>query len=276
MKQSKSTSSRLASRAETVFFSSCIMIAIVVYFVVVGAGKHQFGNQDQGDSSLVHQSAHPGQSDPNSIAILATSYADVPKARFGPTAHWTASLAKIPQPAYEMMAEIKPNETDKLQSLTERATRRAYNGAPPIIPHAVEKTNDAACYACHGQGIRIEQRIARKMSHAFLANCTQCHASPPAKPFESIDSNVENRFVGAAAPLAGSRAYPGAPPVIPHSVWMRNECLSCHGGKVGWSGMQSSHPWRSACVQCHALSSVLDQVSVSEAVFLPPIDVSRP
>ena len=276
MAQSNSSNSRLTLRAETVFFSCCIMIAIVVYFVVVGAGKHQFGNQRQGDSSLAHQSVHPTQGDPTKIAILATSYADVPGARFGPTAHWTASLATIPQPAYELMAEIKPNETDKLQSLSERATRRAYNGAPPVIPHAVEKTNDAACYACHSQGIRIEQRIARKMSHVFFANCTQCHAPPPAKPFETIDSTVENRFVGAAAPLAGTRAYPGAPPIIPHSVWMRNECLSCHGGKSAWSGMQSSHPWRSACVQCHALSSVLDQVSALDAVFLPPIEVSRP
>ena len=276
MLPSNSSIFRLASRAEMVFFSCCIMIAIVVYFVVVGAGKHQFGNQEKVVASLVNQSAHPTQRDHTRIAILATSYADVPGARFGPTAHWTASLATIPQPAYELMAEIKPNETEKLQSLTERATRRAYNGAPPIIPHAVEKTNDAACYACHCQGIRIEQRIARKMSHVFLANCTQCHASPPSKPFESIDSTVENRFVGAAAPLAGTRAYPGAPPVIPHSVWMPSECLSCHGGKSGWSGMQSSHPWRSACVQCHALSSVLDQVSASEAVFLPRIEVSRP
>ena len=276
MTQSKSSSSRLASRAETVFFSCCIMIAIVVYFVVVGSGKHQFGNQGQGDSSLIHQSAHPTHSDPNSIAILATSYSDVPGAIFGPTAHRTASLTTIPQPAYELMAEVKPNETEKLQSLNERSARRAYNGAPPVIPHAVEKTNDAACYACHGQGIRVEQRIARKMSHSFLANCTQCHASPPAKPFEAMDLNVENRFVGAAAPLAGTRAYPGAPPVIPHATWMRSECLSCHGGRTGWSGMQSSHPWRSACVQCHALSSALDQLSASEAVFLPPIEVSRP
>jgi cytochrome c-type protein NapB len=34
-----------------------------------------------------------------------------------------------------------------------RASRRAFNGAPPVIPHAVENTSDAACYACHGQGM---------------------------------------------------------------------------------------------------------------------------
>lgn len=162
-------------------------------------------------------------------------------------------------------AAVSPNHQHKLQSLAIRASRRAYNGAPPVIPHAVEQTNDAACYVCHGEGAVVGQRIANRMSHGPLANCVQCHAASTPPPFADPEQpGPSNSFVGLPAPVSAERAFEGAPPVIPHSTWMRERCLSCHGGQVGWPGLEVTHRWRTNCVQCHPTSPALEQAVASE------------
>ena len=92
--------------------------------------------------------------------------------------------------------------------------------------------------------------VARPMPHANYASCTQCHV-----PQVSVAADeahwLDNDFAGLPAPSAGHRAYPGAPPVIPHSVHMRDNCATCHGWS-GADGLKSSHPWRTSCTQCHA------------------------
>jgi len=183
----------------------------------------------------------------------------------------------VPQSSgYDLFAKIVPSSEEKAASSKLRASRRAFNGAPPIIPHAVETTSDAACYACHSKGLRLGNLKASVMSHEFLANCTQCHAPPTPTPFQDVDASVDSSFVGLPAPEAGARAYPGAPPTIPHSRWMRSNCLACHGGPNGWAGMESTHPWRTNCTQCHAPSAKLDQAfSTESATMLPPLDVEQ-
>jgi len=152
---------------------------------------------------------------------------------------------------------VGPSQQDKSLSLSVRASRRAFNGAPPVIPHAVDGTNDAACYACHGDGAVIGGRIANRMSHGPLANCLQCHAAPPPPPFADLVETPINAFVGLPAPIQGPRAFDGAPPLVPHSTWMREECLSCHGGLV--PGLEVTHRWRTNCLQCHGTSMRLEQ-----------------
>ena len=86
-----------------------------------------------------------------------------------------------------------------------------------------------------------------------------------------------NGFDGVAAPTEGARAWLGAPPVVPHTTWMRNDCLACHGPN-GWPGMETTHPWRQNCLQCHAPSSALDlnPSTLTAVEFLPPPDVVEP
>jgi cytochrome c-type protein NapB len=212
-----------------------------------------------------------------SAPVLATSYSEMRRAETGPTSRWKPTINQIPQLQFDLFEEFKPSEEDKLQSLAVRASRRAFNGAPPIIPHEIERTDDAACYACHGKGMRIENRVANQMSHGFLANCTQCHSPPAPKPFANVDAAVETTFVGLPAPKQGSRAYPGAPPTIPHSTWMRDNCLACHGREAGWAGLESTHPWRVNCEQCHAPSATLNQaITPSAFSFLPAIPIESP
>ncbi|MCA9135769.1 MAG: hypothetical protein KDB00_03395 [Planctomycetales bacterium] len=206
--------------------------------------------------------------------IPAASYAEMRRLETGPTSQWKPSLEQLHLESdfqrcitchNPHTAEITPNPTDKLRSLATRASRRAFNGAPPVIPHAIEQTNDAACYACHGHGAKIGERVANRMSHGFLVNCLQCHGAPPPTPFADVNTAVSSSFVGLPAPVSAPRAFPDAPPVVPHSTWMREQCLSCHGG--AWPGLEVTHRWRANCQQCHALSASSEQgVTVDSSI----------
>ncbi|NND95800.1 MAG: diheme cytochrome c precursor [Pirellulaceae bacterium] len=262
-------------KTSVVFLSGIIAVSFVGYFVGIFDGTPGLDATPAGRSLLASTTpTHPPSTGQASV-LPATSYSAMRRRENGPTSRWKPTLDQIPQPKFDLFAEIKPSEQQKQASTLTRAARRAYNGAPPVIPHLVERTADAACYACHGKGMRIGDKVANQMSHGFLANCTQCHAPPPPKPFDDAMVSVQNSFVGLPAPTKGERAYPGAPPTIPHSTWMRQTCLSCHGNEAGWAGLQSTHPWRINCQQCHAPSARLDQAVVpSEIGFLPPIDVT--
>ena len=63
-----------------------------------------------------------------------------------------------------------------------------------------------------------------------------------------------NAFQGLASPTHGERAWDIAPPQIPHQGVMRERCMSCHGPN-GRDALQSSHPERQSCTQCHAAAA---------------------
>ena len=260
------------ARSSVLFLSGVIGVSFVGY--LIGIRPANF-DPEPAVAAFGETDISVGYSEQDGSTIPAASYLEVRRTETGPTSLWKPTLDQIPQPEIDLFAEIKPTEEEKQQSTLVRASRRAFNGAPPVIPHAVERTDDAACYACHGKGMRIENKIANQMSHGFPANCTQCHAPPAPEPFRDLDASVQNAFVGMPAPSKGERAFPGAPPTIPHSTWMRQTCLSCHGNGVGWSGLQSTHPWRVSCQQCHAPSARLNQGIVSDEIeFLPAIERS--
>jgi hypothetical protein len=51
----------------------------------------------------------------------------------------------------------------------------------------------------------------------------------------------------------GARLYPGAPPVLPHPLFMHETCLACHAGVAAREAIRCSHPERERCLQCHAV-----------------------
>ena len=147
-------------------------------------------------------------------------------------------------------------------ALHSRGTRRAYDGAPPTIPHFVQQNSAAECMACHAQGLRLGERQARVIPHGELTNCVQCHVPETAPaPGQNLlppdPRGVANSFVGQTAPKSGPRAWNIAPPQIPHASFMRENCMSCHGS-TGSSPMRSSHLDRQNCTQCHTASAELD------------------
>lgn len=145
---------------------------------------------------------------------------------------------------------VRDRDAARAGALSLRDERRPYDGAPPPMPHSAEfGAGTKQCTDCHTDGVHIGERVARPMSHAPLANCTQCHVESqhalfgPPRPYS-------NAFEGARPAPTGTAHGPGHPPPIPHAVWMRTRCLSCHG-EFGYPGLRTSHPERAQCMQCH-------------------------
>lgn len=200
--------------------------------------------------------------------VLAMAYADIGSTlRSRRAASKPVSFAKL---NYEPSETTQPISHTAIQfALEDRQLNRAFNGAPPTIPHTIEQMSSVSCMACHGEGIQTATLRAAKMSHQFYTNCTQCHVESSAKDIPSIGFS-QSEFEGLKAPTAGPRAFDGAPPQIPHSTWMRESCLSCHGF-TSEQGIRTTHPWRQNCTQCHAVSSELDQVlTPAKSTFLKP------
>lgn len=174
---------------------------------------------------------------------------------------------RLNNPAPNLVPESRANPAavvDKLaarvRSMEQRATLRAYEGAPPVIPHAIADLNIQSCRACHAEGLRAGDKIAKMVSHTYLTNCTQCHVEA-AGPLLGNDPLLPNSFHGfRSSGYGGTRAWAGAPPVMPHTTFMRTNCVSCHG-EHGYDGWRPDHLSRTNCVQCHVPAAEFDQLA---------------
>jgi len=128
-----------------------------------------------------------------------------------------------------------------------RRVHREFDGAPPVIPHAVAALAREECLVCHEAGMDLgEDGLAPTTPHPERVSCQQCHV----EQLEPETLLVSNSFVGWRYPPAGTRAYPGAPPTIPHLLNGRENCLGCHGD-LGGSPIKTPHADRVNCRQCH-------------------------
>lgn len=133
-----------------------------------------------------------------------------------------------------------------------RAERRAYQGAPPVIPHAPQR---AACQVCHttvgkevpGLGVAPANPHHADESHAASWNCRQCHLFQEPAGRATRSSFQETPF----SLRRGSRLYSTAPPTIPHTLLLRRNCVGCHSGVAARPEIRCSHPERVHCGQCH-------------------------
>ncbi|QIF04392.1 nitrate reductase cytochrome c-type subunit [Roseimicrobium sp. ORNL1] len=187
---------------------------------------------------------------------VAVSYAKQDWLRDGSNAQWRNDLTKLIQPP-PPPGPLKPaTDEQRAQAITKRAQRRAFDGAPPVVPHPITQESSASCLACHGPGLMVGDRSASRISHAHFSSCTQCHVPGGGTQLHTTDGNLMaefgqgNTFQGIESHGKGTRAWPGAPPTIPHPTLMRSDCMSCHG-PIGLVGLRTSHPERQQCVQCH-------------------------
>lgn len=195
---------------------------------------------------------------PSGAVPPAVSYAELATSNLRPNILGQQSLQDLQFDRPGIFDPVTRTEEMKLAALADRARNRAYDGAPPTIPHPVEVQSAASCLACHGEGIKVGDRVASRMSHAHLSNCTQCHVEEVRTGLPLPVDGVSNTFVGIYRAGPGERANPGAPPTIPHQTWMRENCASCHG-LVTRPGTRTTHPWLTNCTQCHAPSAAIDQ-----------------
>ena len=246
-------------------------IAIVGYFVGLQSPMNPAERTDVAGNRPAPPQAVNDAADQNRNIILSPYYSELGQLRWGANKDWLTSVAMLPASPEtfdpESVITIAPGQ--KALALEARAKNRAFNGAPPTIPHPIEQLSTISCNACHINGAMTESMRISKMSHSFLTNCTQCHVESSPQPLVPVVFR-ETAFVGLPAPTGGPRAYLGAPPQMPHATWMREDCLSCHGF-TGHAGLQTTHPWRQNCQQCHTPSFEGEQARVDNVPsFLPP------
>jgi cytochrome c-type protein NapB len=164
----------------------------------------------------------------------------------------------------------RPTDAEWDEAMAARREHRAFNGAPPVVPHSIEQQSFPTCLSCHLDGLVIEDRTAPAMSHEPMDNCTQCHVTAePSGPGIELAGALpqENTFEGVHRGGRGSRSGAGAPPTIPHSTFMRERCESCHG--VLATGLRTSHACQQNCLQCHGPSAAFDQIPSTAPPTIP-------
>jgi cytochrome c-type protein NapB len=152
---------------------------------------------------------------------------------------------------------------------TVRAERRAYDGAPPVAPHAEFGMSCVQCHNLRGMDVP-EVGFAPPSPHELtdgmsaLSRCRQCH----------VFQQTTTEFAASTfAPLrqdlrSGQRLSDLSPPVMPHKLLMRENCSACHTGPAAREEIRTPHPDRVRCMQCHVPQRTAD-VFASELAALP-------
>jgi cytochrome c-type protein NapB len=212
---------------------------------VIGAAP-----QDAGDENVVEIRVIADRLD---ATLSRYDAPDAPRLLFRPMAF----LNDLPA---SWRSSVTAPETARAETLALRASRRAYDGAPPVMPHSRNFVRTKTCLDCHAEGMWLGKRFGPPMSHPHLTQCMQCHVESRNLDLPGSGMAVENVFDGLVSPSGGEVAWAGAPPVMPHATFMRTDGLSCHGPD-SYPGLRTDHPERSNCVQCHGTAASLDQRS---------------
>lgn len=194
--------------------------------------------------------------EPPTGGIAARSYAELREQGLSPNSEiYRASRATLIGllPSAAVPTAVADGEA-RSRMLARREQRRAYDGAPPTIPHPIDTRAEPNCLVCHEHGAKIGELIAPAMSHLPFSNCPQCHAEGGFPAAAAVAGRVPPLTESEFEPLPfggqGKRAWPGAPPVVPHRGFMRQRCDSCHG-VTGAFGLRTPHADRQSCQQCH-------------------------
>ncbi|MBA4192897.1 MAG: hypothetical protein C0467_33480, partial [Planctomycetaceae bacterium] len=91
---------------------------------------------------------------------VAVTYSELSDAKLRPNATWQQSLSQLKFDRPGIFDAVVRTDEMKLVALADRAKNRAYDGAPPTIPHPVEAQSAASCLVCHGEGLKVGDRLA--------------------------------------------------------------------------------------------------------------------
>jgi len=144
-----------------------------------------------------------------------------------------------------------------------RSILRAYDGAPPQVPHSTTQTAYSKCLICHEKGFTLKDEQSEGINdrvvgpivpHPNWVNCVQCH----------VPQNTEKKFVKSTfEPYRITRIKPkpdpsvdpaensGPPPQMPHAMQNRENCKVCHASSTGSLAIKSPHGDRDGCQYCH-------------------------
>ncbi len=139
-------------------------------------------------------------------------------------------------------------EEERIESRDARSILRAFYTAPPVVPHEIEMQDTQDCLRCHLNVTRLDDgRVAKETPHPQFSSCLQCHVPGANNEFNTNGTSWE----GLEEPKRGDRWATMAPPMIPHRIKLRENCLSCHGSQNPDMRLRTTHPERTSCLQCH-------------------------
>jgi cytochrome c-type protein NapB len=151
------------------------------------------------------------------------SYGELRDTRRGANARmYEGAIASLVEEPFPVKPLPVATPEQRAQAVARRKTHRAYDGAPPTIPHEIDQSEVPGCLACHGEGMKLGNRVAPKISHPPYQSCTQCHVvgdSP--RPLAPYKDTPGNNFVGLASAGNGARSHPE-----------RRNCQQCHGSSA--------------------------------------------
>jgi nitrate reductase (cytochrome), electron transfer subunit len=163
-----------------------------------------------------------------------------------------AGMFRFPELA--QVDEKAPKKSESKRDLRTFYARRAYPGAPPIIPHELLDTRTMGgnnCLGCHRNGGYVPdfKAYAPVTPHPEQTNCFGCHVPETQRTvFRATE------WEKPQGPELKQEALPLGPPPIPHGLQMRENCLACHAGPGAVAEIRTPHPERVNCRQCHAES----------------------
>jgi cytochrome c-type protein NapB len=215
----------------------------------------------------------------------APTYDQIDSRIYGFNRDWRSDLSRLRQDNPGLLDPVIRTPEMKAQALQDRLRTRAFDTAPPAVPHPVDQRTAESCLACHGNGMTIAGKTATRMSHPLLTNCTQCHVEQAGSVPQVLAAHTNlsnnapeaawppgNRFDGVKRAGPGTRLLPGLPPTIPHTLHMRDDCMSCHG-LIARPGIRTTHPWLQNCRQCHVANDDLERPAVS--IFARKTDAAQ-
>jgi len=197
------------------------------------------------------------------ISVWNYSYYQGQEEAYIPTSHDSSNLI-IPseegvfkRSKFALEYVDMPIDATHERNLATYYENRAFPGAPPSIPHKIQKDGtigENSCLKCHENGGFVEKynAYAPVAPHPEMVNCRQCHV------LQKTDSDFKtNYFAKNKAPKVGvNNALLTSPPMIPHQIQMRENCLSCHAGPSAPKEIRVQHPERVNCRQCHVPSTL--------------------
>ncbi len=235
-----------------IFFAVVLGLAVIGFFV----GTHG----DRLDAQLAGFADDTER--PTKDVEPARAYLELMERPYFANLEWMHELNRLAEDRPSPMDPVERTPEMFLEALEDRMEHRAYEGAPPTVPHPIREQGYNDCMACHGEGLKVDGKLATPISHDYMTNCTQCHVpeagSIPADDTRYEELPVDNQFAGLDRWGEGDRAHDGAPPTNPHPTHMREDCTSCHG-TMARDGLRTTHPYKTQCTQCHAPSAGLDQ-----------------
>ena len=155
--------------------------------------------------------------------------------------------------SFALEYSIMPLDPEHQRSIESYYENRAFYGAPPSIPHPVFEGSIGAdqCLKCHENGGFVEKYNAYTpvSPHPDKLNCVQCHVQ-----VKTNELFIPSSFNSNSGPSLKNQALLGSPPIIPHQIQLRENCLSCHAGSSAVKEIRTSHPNRINCRQCHVIN----------------------